>query len=88
LLVYRFSTRSWKISVIKVGAKEEYNRSELLESLAWKMMVVATGQGVPLSKIVGEIYWSRYQEIDLPFISPSEEKIAELANAYIARGSK
>jgi hypothetical protein len=78
----------WKISVIKVGAKEEYNRSELLESLAWKMMVVASGQEVPLSKIIGEIYWSRYQEIELPFNSPNEGKIGELANAYIARGSK
>jgi hypothetical protein len=78
-------TGRWKISIVRTGAIDEYVNAELKEELAWKMWVVADGQGVELSKVVGEVIWARSQEFTYPLSEYLPDLIEAFAQTYIQK---
>jgi len=80
-----FPIGRWKVSIIRTGGVGEYMKSDVDEELAWKMSVVAAGENVELSKVVGEVVWARALEFEYPLSDLDVPQIEELANAYIKR---
>ena len=78
-------TGRWKVSLLRTGGVDEYMKSDVDEELAWKMSVVAAGENVELSKVVGEVVWARALEFEYPLSDLDVSQIEDLANAYIKR---
>jgi hypothetical protein len=60
-------------------------KAEVDEELAWKMSVVAEGQNLELSKVVGEVVWARSLEFTYPLSEYKPDKIEKFAKAYIQK---
>ena len=78
-----FPIGRWKVSIIRTGGVGEYMKSDVDEELAWKMSVVAAGENVELSKVVGEVVWARALEFEYPLSDLTVSQIEQLANVYI-----
>jgi hypothetical protein len=78
-------TGRWKVSILRTGGVSEYMKAEVDEELAWKMSVVAEGQNLELSKVVGEVVWARALEFTYPLSEYMPDKIEKFAKAYIQK---
>jgi hypothetical protein len=78
-------TGRWKVSILRTGGVSEYMKAEVDEELAWKMSVVAEGQNLELSKVVGEVVWARSLEFTYPLSEYKPDKIEKFAKAYIQK---
>ena len=83
-----FPTGRWKISMVRTGGSHEYKESSVKEEIAWKMMVVANGQNIELSMVVGEVIWVRSLEYENPLPDLNPEDIKKLAENYIKHNTK
>jgi len=81
-------TGRWKASMLRTGGVSEYIKAEVDEELAWKMSVVADGQNIKLSKIVGEVVWARALEFEYPLSEYTPDEIEKFAKAYIQKRSQ
>ena len=81
-------TGRWKVSILRTGGVSEYMKAEVDEELAWKMSVVADGQNIKLSKIVGEVVWARALEFEYPLSEYTPDEIEKFAKAYIQKRSQ
>ena len=81
-------TGRWKVSLLRTGGVSEYTKAEVDEELAWKMSVVAEGQNLELSKVIGEVVWARSLEFEYPLSDFKPDEIEKLAKAYIQKGDR
>lgn len=81
-------TGRWKVSILRTGGYGEYMKAEVDEELAWKMLVVAEGQNLELSKVVGEVVWARALEFAYPLSEYTPDVIEKFAKAHIQKGDR
>ena len=81
-------TGRWKVSLLRTGGVSEYTKAEVDEELAWKMSVVAEGQNLELSKVIGEVVWARSLEFEYPLSDLTPDEIEKFAKAYIQKGDR
>ena len=81
-------TGRWKVSLLRTGGVGEYMKSDVDEELAWKMSVVAEGQNLELSKVIGEVVWARSLEFEYPLSDFKPDEIEKFAKAYIQKGDR
>ncbi len=58
------------------------------EELAWKMSVVAEGQNLELSKVIGEVVWARSLEFEYPLSDLTPDEIEKFAKVITASGAR
>ena len=52
------------------------------------MSVVAEGQNLELSKVIGEVVWARSLEFEYPLSDLTPDEIEKFAKAYIQKGDR